>query len=286
MRFLFWTSSLLTTIGMSAAAYSASAQPSPAKSSLTTTVVAPKGKKESKDWSLELSYGVSTNLMKEEKNRDYKNSLGSSFSLQNTKRLSSYLETSFQWLAQGNNISREENASGWNDLTLGFAYKYSLDDNWSLTGHLQNDFPTGNESRQEGIRAATEGGLSTRLSVFQKKLSFKLSGTLTKISNSYDYSRTTGVSNADTVSIGTIGTSYSPFSYLTLALSHKLCNIQNVHGELYGQSSSSLAVSTSYKRASASLSYSVGTYEENDGYRFMYVDDTKQMVKLGVGFEI
>jgi hypothetical protein len=280
------TFSFILTVGLSSLAQAASAQPAPAKSSMATTVVSSKEKKESKDWSLGFSYGASTNLMKEERNRDYKNVIGSELTIQNTKRLSTSLETSFHWMAQGNNISREEDASGWDDLTLGLAYQYPLADNWSLSASLQNAFPTGNESRQEGIRSATGAGLSTNVSFFQKQLGLNLSTNLTKVSNSYDYSRTSGQSNTDLVSVTSIGAGYSVTSYLRLSLSHSICSIRNVHGELFGQSSSSVSMGTKYKNMSASLGYSVGTYEENDGYRFMYLDDTKQVVKLGVGFEI
>lgn len=216
-----------------------------------------------------------------------KHSLDLSGSYGFTQSLSAGLGTAVKWNADGNNVKKTEDNPKWEDLEIQLGYKTKTNKDINLGVELIDALPTGYESRTEGVRNTIGVLGTTGRSFFNKAVNLSAAVGANAIMQTYDYSITTGESNPDSMYLAKIGLGLKIFSGFSLGASYQLWSFHFINGENnLARNQTSLSAKYNFKNITALASYSFGNYDKSDGYKFLFVDDTRQIISLGVAFEI
>lgn len=197
------------------------------------------------------------------------------------------LSSTVIWTADGKNVKKTEDNPRWEDLDLQLSYSKELESAWSYNIAVSDALPTGYESRTEGVRntIGTQGTISK--GVFAKKLNFSATAGASYIWQTYDMSVTTGESNPDSLYTGKIAASYKLMDSLSMGASYTLWSFHFINGENnLARNQAAASIKYSFKNFVTTASFSLGNYDKSDGYKFLFVDDTRQIISLGVAFEI
>lgn len=272
---------------LATAAMASQAQVSSSKSRLQTVVAKKPVIKKERPYGASIVYSYSSDQNQQVDRKTSTHSLGLGAQYKLNSKLSTSVGTGLRWKAIGNNIENKESNPAWEDLDIGLSYsnRFHNDTKYSLS--VTDSLPTGYESRTEGVRNTFTGSGSLSHSFFSDKLSVSGSAGATHILQTYDYSVTTGESNPDSVYQMSFAMGYRILEGLSLSAKYALSSFHMINGESnLARNQTSITASYSYWKVNGFLSYSVGNYDKSDGYRLLYVDDMRQMVTVGVGFEI
>ena len=241
---------------------------------------------ESKDWGLLLTYRVRTDLQKSGERRDFTHMFASEFYYDLNSQWTVSTNTAVRWIAEGQNIPKEQDNPSWDDLTtsIGYSMKLSPDLKWETS--VSNDFPTGNDSRNESIKNTATVSTGLTAMYFDKALVLSSNLEASKIFQSYDISTVGGESNIDNETAIMATIAYAIFEQTKISFMHSFKSIRQINGELQSKNTSTVSVSYKYKQAKIKLDHILGNYEKSDGYQLLFVDDTKRVVRLGVSFDI
>jgi hypothetical protein len=252
----------------------------------TVATAKPLPKKESPfGGGVEYSFKSDQNQITSKKTSKHELGLSGEYSFSEAFKTSA--ETSVQWQAEGNNVQKKEDNPNWQDLEIGLSYTGQPFQNLKATVAVSDSLPTGYESRTEGVRNTI--GLSGNLArtFFANKFVVTGGGSGSYIGQTYDYSITSGESNPDSFYTGTLAMSYQIIGGLKLGAKYVLWTFHMINGENnLARNQSILSISYSTKMFRSFIGYSVGNYDKSDGYKFLFVDDTRQILSVGVGFEI
>ncbi len=281
MRLIFALTFLLTT--------SAFGQMTPQKSVTKVKQVAPITTK-ARNWSIGLGYGVSTNLANENSNRVYENSLDAelSYSLGKIGNGEAGLSIGSGLLAyaDGNNIRKQESNPIWNDIAIGFSYGQKVFGSSKLVLAFTENLPTGYESQMEGYKSVIDSAASLAVPFFNGSLSVVNTIAFSAIINSYAESTSTLETNTDNVTVYSLGINYVIGAGFSIGAKGVVKSVHFMNNENQLRTSTSEFIRYKGSNWAASLSYLLGNYDENENYRFLYLDDTRRVFKFGVNFEI
>ncbi len=258
----------------------------PVPQSKTTVQKAAREKQES-PFSFGASYLFASDQNQITSKKSSRHTLGVSAGYAFNKNWNTGVGTNVLWSAEGNNVQKKEDNPRTEDLELSLDYTPNMAPDWKSALAVTDALPTGYESRTEGVRNTIGAmGSLTRL-FFNKKFSLFASGSANFIAQTYDYSITSGESNPDSLYTGRLGASYKLYDGLSVNVSYSLWTFHFINGE-NNLARNQTSVGAKYKLVNFSVftSYSVGNYDKSDGYKFLYVDDMRQMVSIGVSFEI
>jgi hypothetical protein len=257
------------------------------RTTLQKTIVAkPVAKKESA-FGAGANYSMTTDQNQQTSQKTSRQQLALEANYKLTSNLSVELGTAVLWTADGTNVVKKEDNPSWDDLDIGLSYSNQILSNLKYSLGIVDSLPTGYESRTEEVRNTTTatGGLSSKF--FDKKLTLSSNVSGAYIAQTYDYSITNGESNPDSLFRGNLSMSYKVLEGLSLTAAYSLWSFHMINGENnLARNQTNLTASYSYKNLNGFIKYGVGNYDKSDGYKFLYVEDYRQMVTVGVGFEI
>jgi hypothetical protein len=233
------------------------------------------------------SYLFSTDTLKDQEKRENRHRLELGVGYRLRSDLALGLENSLQWYSDGSNVPRQEDNPKLDDLEMSLAKSGDLPQVLKYKVYFANAFPTGYDSRTEGTRNTFTlgGGLSTQF--LKESLSIGLGASISVLSQSFDYSPTSGESNPESVNTTILSTAWKPIKYFSMDISYTLWNVRTMNGENFlTRNQSSIGLKYSWAPVTASLRYSIGNYDKGDGFKLFYQDQMRQIVTLGVGFEI
>jgi len=239
-----------------------------------------------KNWNLSAEFLSSTDLNKSETKRPYRHTFDTSFGYELRKDLSASVGTGFEMMADGNNVRNEEGNPAWDDLNMGIGWKTPLFSNSTITVFVSEDLPTGSESRAEQVKSVLSGGLGLSSHFFNKRLVLGNSLGVARVFQTFDFSPNTLESNPDTVTTGSLKLAYLITSNITIGAAASAKSVHFINGENVLRTSMAEFINYRYRNWKFNLSYVLGNYDKNDSYKFLYLDDTHRLVKLGVQVEI
>ncbi|MGZ5278644.1 MAG: hypothetical protein ACXWC9_01800 [Pseudobdellovibrionaceae bacterium] len=260
-----------------------------AQSASLRTVVAsakPARTEAKKDWNLSAAFSSGTDMNKPPEKRRVQHSFSTSFGYDLRKDLSTNIGTGFEMIAEGSNIRNEEGNPAWDDINVDLDWRTSIFSNSSFRASVSESLPTGSESRAEQVKSVLVGEVGLSTPFFRKRLNLTNSLNVARLFQTFDYSPNTLESNPDTVTSGALGLSYSITSYIMIGATASAKSVHYINGENVLRTSTSEFISYAYRNWKLKLSYTLGHYDKNDSYKFLYLDDARQLVKLGVQVEI
>ncbi len=240
----------------------------------------------SKDWKLSAAFSSATDLNQSDNKRPYTNTLDLGFDYDLRKDISASVGTGLVWLADGSNVRNEEGNPAWNDLSLSLGWKTNLFSNSMATLSVSEDLPTGSESRAEQVKSVigTEAELDNPF--FNKRLVLVNLLNISRLVQTFDSSPNTLESNPDTVTTGRFKLSYRIASHISIGASASAKSVHFINDENVLRTNTSEFISYAYRNWNFKLSYTLGQYDKNDSYKFLYMDETHRFIKLGVQVEI
>lgn len=245
---------------------------------------------EAKDWSVGIDYGVSTNFANENSNRTYENSLEAAFSYSLGQvghgKAGLTIGSGFLAYADGNNIRKEETNPVWNDVSIALSYGQKLFGDSKFVVELTENLPTGYESQMEGYKSVVALATSLATPILNDKLTLINTVAFSAIMNSFAESEATLEANAENIALYSFGVSYAIGAGFSVGAKAVAKSVHFTNNENQLRTSTSEFVRYHGANWAASLSYLLGNYDENENYRFLYLDDTRRVFKLGVSFEI
>lgn len=257
------------------------------KLSVKSAVKAPPKKETEKSWGLSSSYSFSSDLNKAADRRPSKHRLDYGVEYKLSAQWAASVGSNFKWSADGNNIRKTEDNPRADDLEISIGTNGKILPQLAYMLGISDSLPTGYESRTEAVRntVSISGGLSH--SFFEKKIKTGFELGATSIQQTYDYSITSGDSNPDAIYSAKFSVGYSLIEPLKIGFDYGIWSIHLINGENnLSRNQTSLGMSYLYKNFKFFTKYSIGNYDKNDGYKLLYFDDTRQVVSLGVAFEI
>ena len=247
--------------------------------------------KPEKKWNLGLDYKVSSNLLNEDSKRPYNHILEAEYSVELGKIASgewgASVGTGFEGISDGNNFKNEKDSKlhiNDTDLSLFYSQKTFLES--TLKVGISESLPTGYESQLESYLSIV--GMSAALSTpfLNNKLKISNVVSINGIINTYSESPITKESNPNVITSYNIKFGYQLYKNLVFGIGAGARNVRFLNGENSIRTSSSESISYNLSSMSISFSYLNGNYDDNDSLRFLFQDETRQVVKIGVSIEI
>lgn len=237
-------------------------------------------------WSGSASYIVSTDLAKSGERRAYRHIFNTSLSYEISKQLSLSTGTALNWISEGQNVSNQQDNPSWDDLDLTLSYLDTYNSMISYSAAVSNGFPTGNDSRNEGIRDTVSLTSGLSLSFLDKLITWSNSLQGTKFFQTYDYSVLEAESNVDTTTGFSTAIRIAAARGLTLSLTQTWGSVKLINNEMKAKSSARIGMTYGFGRFGFSFGHALGSYDRSDGYKFLFIDETKRSYNIGVSIEI
>ncbi|MBC7741758.1 MAG: hypothetical protein H7061_06160 [Bdellovibrionaceae bacterium] len=267
--------------------FSALAQPQVQKSKVQIIKLKPAVES---NWSTSVDYTATTNMADERSNKLYEHKtdfeLGYNLGKWAAGDTGVGLGSGLLVRADGNNLRKEESNLQWDDVSLKVNYVRKVFSDSKIYLEAAEDLPTGYESQTEGYKSTLEllGILTTPLFSDRLKLINVISGSA--ILNTYSESPNSLASNPDYAAIYKLKALLTVYGGLAVGTSASFKSVHFINGENKLRSSTSQFIQYSVGNWKLSLAYLMGNYDENDTYRFLYLDQDRRVFKLGVNFEI
>lgn len=238
-------------------------------------------------WSGSVSYGASTNLAATGEKRKYSHGLSIGVAYSITKQIGASFGGGISWKAEGQNINKQNENPSWDDLSLGIGYGDDITNTMSYSLGLGTGFPTSYESNLEEIKGTINANSGLSMTFLEKTISWSNSLSFTKYFQTYDYSIVSGELNVDTNLSFSTNISYKFGGGFSTGVGYSTWTTRLVNGETTNgisfKSSSGFSLGYTYKKYTFSAGYSVGNYDDKDGYQPMMYDETKRSLRAGVG---
>jgi hypothetical protein len=233
----------------------------------------------------EFFYTGKTDLAQEESRKDFSHQLylNSKYSTQ-VADLS--MGTGLIIEAVGNNITKENDNPSFDDLYLGISKGYQPHSRLNYIFEYEHALPTGKQSRIEEIKSISTGRVMILHQPARLKLSFLHLLEASYVYNTYEVSPLSFQFNSDYNSRYEFRVSYSVTNSWKLGAKASIANVHFINGDNEIKNSTSQFIKFQQKKWSTTLTHLMGTYDENDHVRFLYQDNTKQRISLGVEVEI
>ncbi len=282
--FLMTSNAFSQTLAMPATAVKSAIQTS------KTQIKKPKSLLALSPWSLTTDYTASTNMADERFNKTSEHTLDAEIDYSFGRFLNGEcgvsIATGLISYADGNNIRNDGNNPIWNDLSLGFSYGQRTWANSKIVFSINENLPTGYESQSEGYKSVVETNAALATPIFIKSLTLTNTMGMAYIVNSFSDSPNSLASNPNYVSSYKLGLSFRLPAGFSVGAVGILKSVHFMNDENQLRSSTSEYIQYKAKVWSISLAYLMGNYDENDTYRFLYLDENRRVFRLGVKLEI
>jgi hypothetical protein len=232
-----------------------------------------------------IGYFAKTNLVTEPEQRSYEHEMSFDYSFALSEDNSIDLGTGLSASAQGSNFKREEGNPAWKDISLGFSNKTKVFKYSALESSIENSFPTGYESQQEQYKSTLGGKSSLINPLLNDRLIFLNTLAFEYIFNTYSESVTTLESNPENTLSYKTGLTFLLTKNWAIGGSAAFETVHFINGENKFKNLSKAFLTYSFKTLTLSTAIANGDYRENESPRWLYQDDTKQIVSVGAKYE-
>ncbi len=248
--------------------------------------ISPKKEEVNRAWYIPLSYGVSANFLEPVTPRSYYHSLRFGIGLkQDDYNLS--VGTGYSYQSIGTEIVDDPRTSNFSDLTLRLGKNWwkSEDDRYSVSQSSYISLPTGDNSHWAQIRFILGSSINLGYHLSDYNLSFSNTYSTRYIQNSLDY---TGiVPNTDFQNSMGLGINWKPHKHVGFIAGFDMNADRLVTDKLWTlRYSNYWGLTTHYKKANVSVTYSNKTYSDTDTNigSFLFVDEYRKFFSLSVGY--
>lgn len=239
-----------------------------------------------RNWKLGLSYSVNANLNQQRSSKTYFHSFGFEFNQEVNENINVTAGIRISAQSEGTNFSLSGENPCWEDVSLSGNYKMPLSNDKTLLFFLEEFLPTSIYSRRESIRSITRTGVTFSSPILSPSLRWLhgLSGTYWL--NSYRESFETLKSNPNFELRHLLGLNFSLSEWIKIGIKQNSQATRFLNNETVWRTATTEYIQTIYKHFSITLSYSLGSYDQSNGYKFIHFDDINQIVGLEVVYEI
>lgn len=237
------------------------------------------------------SYGLSylgrTDLADQKEKKAYKHELDIGYSRKLNERYSLSFSTGLEASSIDNNVTKKEGNPAVKDLDTEISYSNKELIRQSIIGlAILHSLPTGYESRTEEYKSIIETKALIASKFFDHRMTVSNAVSFSYIFNTYKESPTTLSTNPDHMTKYGLEVAWALNKSWSIGLRGSAQSVHFIEADNELKTNTAQFITYSRDSFKVSLSNLIGTYDENDSPRLLYLDDTKQVIALGVSFEI